>query len=149
VLFGYYYINLLQKLFKPTDGRRFKSISLINLDVDTFQTRISQILDTFKHQLVSLKIEFTRVRCHRTTAQIVQSSEYLLADFTLLKYLLLGDSEEMELIAHINSTIINNTVFSLTISSTEHARSTTILDRFEKLKALRINFYSINKRLNE
>jgi hypothetical protein len=141
------YVSVLQRLFNPTAGRRLKSMSLMDLPFYTFQTRIPEIFSTFKHQLVSLKIKFTGPQDSGSGAQTAQSFAYLLTELPLLKYLTLGGSVAIDSMTHMNSTIINNTVVSLTISLPYRSRWVPLLYRFEKLKILTIDFYSICSRM--
>ncbi|CAF4424626.1 unnamed protein product [Rotaria magnacalcarata] len=138
--------NLLKRLFSTTGGRRLKSISLLNLSLYTFQTRIPEILSTFKEQLVSLKINLMNTESFGTGAQTGQSFGYLLTELPLLKYFALNDSGQVNTMTYLDSTITNNTVVSLTMSLTGYVRWASILRRFEKLKVLTIDFRFQNEK---
>ncbi|CAF4268305.1 unnamed protein product, partial [Rotaria sordida] len=86
------------------------------------------------------------IRSHGTAAQTVQSFEYLLTQLPLLKYFALSGYSDINQITYLNSTIINNTVVSLTISITDYMRWISLLYRFGKLKVLTVNFRFENQK---
>jgi hypothetical protein len=142
VVFSNGNVSLLQNLFHSTDGKQLKSISLKDFPIYLFQTRIFELLNTFKHQLVSLKIKLVDTPSYGSGDQIEQSFAYLLTELPLLKYLTVGVSYHIHLPTRMNSTIMNNTVVNWTISLSDYGRWIPFLYRFEKLKVLTINFYS-------
>jgi hypothetical protein len=143
VVFSSYPEELLKGLISPTNTRRLKSISLMDLPIYTFQSKISEIFDTFKHQLVSLTLKLMDVPSYGSGAQITQSFSYLLTKLPLLKYLALDGSGDIEPVEYMDSTIINNTVVSLTITNYT-GRWVQLLYLFIKLKMLTIDFKSLN-----
>ncbi|CAF2604096.1 unnamed protein product [Rotaria sp. Silwood2] len=140
VILGFDDVNLLERSFSSTDGRRLKSISLLDLPLYTFQTKVPEILSIFKQQLVSLKINLMNMGSHGTGAQTAQSFEYILTELPLLKYFVLNGSDEINPITYLDSSIVNNTVVSLAMSLSGYVRWISLLYRFEKLKVLTVDF---------
>ncbi|CAF4439292.1 unnamed protein product [Rotaria sp. Silwood2] len=139
-------VNLLERSFSSTDGRRLESISLLDLPLYTFQTKVPEILSIFKQQLVSLNINLMNMGFHGTGTQTAQSFEYLLTELPLLKYFVLNGSDEINTITYLDSSIINNTVISLTMSLTGYMQWISLLYGFGKLKVLTVDFRFQNQK---
>jgi hypothetical protein len=139
-------IYVLERLFSSTDGRQLKSISMLDLSLCIFQTKIPETLNNFKHQLVNLKIQLVNIRSHGTAAETAQSFEYLLTQLPLLKYFTLGGHDDINQLTYLDTNIINNTVVNLTISITDYVRWVSLLYRFAKLKVLTVDFRFQNQK---
>ncbi|CAF3355441.1 unnamed protein product [Rotaria sp. Silwood2] len=136
----------LPDVFHRCPRRRLESISLLDLPLYTFQTKVPEILSIFKQQLVSLNINLMNMGFHGTGAQTAQSFEYLLTELPLLKYFVLNGSDEINTITYLDSSIINNTVISLTMSLTGYVHWISLLYGFGKLKVLTVDFRFQNQK---
>ncbi|CAF3254762.1 unnamed protein product [Rotaria sp. Silwood2] len=139
-------IYLLKRLSSSTDRRRLKSISMLDLSLHIFQTRIPETLNNFKNELVSLKIQLMNIRSHGTAAETAQSFQYILTQLPLLKYLTLDGYNDINEITYLDSSIINNTVVRLTISIIDRVRWVSLLHRFAKLIVFTVDFRFENQR---
>lgn len=134
VVLSYENITILETFFSLPSVRRFNSLSLLAVPLHAFENRIPELLNAFKHKLISLKIEFSDMKRTGTGAQAAQSFIYLLTALPLLKYLTLKYSEGVDWITYIPSVIVNNTIVHLTIWLYNIERIIPLLYRFQILK---------------
>ena len=141
-----YDVDSLERLLSPAGGKRLKSVSLLDVPLYTSQNRLPTILGNFKNQLISLKIDFSSSRSFDGENQIQQSFAYLLTELPLLKHLSLSGFDNMNSVGYMDSTIINNSVISLTLSVGDYGRWVPLLYRLQKLKSLTVHFVFQNQK---
>ncbi|CAF1294476.1 unnamed protein product [Didymodactylos carnosus] len=95
---------------------------------------------------MSLKIGFSDTAYTGVGVRAAQSFAYLLTELPLLKYLTLEYSEGIDPITYIPSTVVNNTIVSLTIWIHDIKRVIPLLYRFQKLKVFTIHHHSSDRK---
>ena len=136
-------INLLETLFQSTSRTKIRSLTLLNIPLRMFETRLPELLSHYRHQLIKLEIHFSDMKYAGTGAKAGQSFGYLLTDFPLLKHLNLEYPGGIDCITYMASSIINNTIVHLDISLYDLKRLIPLLHRFGKLKFLSIHYNCI------
>ncbi|CAF1567264.1 unnamed protein product [Rotaria magnacalcarata] len=126
-------INLLE-IF--SHSKRLQSIALYEVPLSAFENDIPTLLNAFKHQLRDLHIAFSNMKFTGSGERAGQSFGYLLTELPFLTNLKLECSKGIDLITYMPSTIVNNTIRSLTIQIAERRRLIPLLYRFQKLKVL-------------
>ncbi|CAF4701415.1 unnamed protein product [Rotaria socialis] len=131
-------INFLEIFSHP---KRLQSIALYEVPLFAFENEIPALLDAFKYQLRDLHIVFSNMKFTGSGERAAQSFGYLLTELPFLTNLKLRSSNGVNSITYMPSTIVNNTIRSLTISIREMERLIPLLHRFQKLKVLTLYIY--------
>ena len=132
-------ISLLETLFHSLEGtKKLRSLTLLNIPLCLFETRLSELLNPFKDQLIKLEIHFTDMQFTGTGAIAAQSFGHLLTEFPLLKCLTLQSSYGIDSITYMPVNLMNTSIVNLNISLRNLNRLIPLLYRFENLKVLTI-----------
>lgn len=126
--------------------KRLQSIALYQVPLSAFENDIPTLLNAFQHQLRDLHIVFSNMKFTGSGERAGQSFVYLLTELPFLTNLQLEYSKGIDLITYMPSTIVNNTIRSLTIKIREVERLIPLLYRFQKLKVLTLYSFRFHEK---